>query len=319
MVQCYAGGFARFIYDKADPDLGLSKQRRCGFFATVHDRVAAGCTPEVDEATYVEYSTYFWEALAGRTRTGDPVASPDYDEDGIVSFDEAHAYTVLKADTIDLPLKTSSEFLSVESRFADEEHPDLLPENTSYEVVRGLATSSERRILDSLAEQLDLAGSGRIEEARRESQTSRRGSRRGQRGRSSRQRAARLRETIAADLERRWPALSNVLNPGAIELLTTRSQTFVQAVEQHPRYAEYREQVDSAARRPDPQKRRVKYERFVRTAEDVILRENLKRLNDQKRLAQYNAIAAAEATSLAVPSAGSRSATNPSQAAGATQ
>jgi hypothetical protein len=56
--------------------------------------------------------------------------------------------------------------------------------------------------------------------------------------------------------------------------------------------------VEIEARRPDPQKRRVKYERFVRTTEDVILRENLKRLGDSKRIAQYEAIVAAESTSL---------------------
>ena len=56
--------------------------------------------------------------------------------------------------------------------------------------------------------------------------------------------------------------------------------------------------MDLAAREVDPQKRRAKFERFVRTAQDVILRENLKRLDDQKLLAQYQAIVAAEATSL---------------------
>ena len=128
MVQCYTGGFARFIYDKADPENGLARQQRCGFFATVHDRVAAGCTPDVDETTYVEYSTYFWEALAGHTRTGKPIVRPDYDGDGNVSFAEAHAYTVLNADTIDLPLTTSSEFLSVESQFQDDDHPEAAAE-----------------------------------------------------------------------------------------------------------------------------------------------------------------------------------------------
>ena len=108
----------------------------------------------------------------------------------------------------------------------------------------------------------------------------------------------RLRDTIADDLKERWPELSNVLNPGAVELLTTRSQTFVQAVEGHPRYEEYREQMELADRTLDPQERRVKFERFVRTAQDVILRENLKRLGDQKRLAQYETIAAAESTLL---------------------
>jgi hypothetical protein len=300
MVQCYTGGFARFIYNDGDPDKGLSAQSRCGFFATVHDRPAAGCTPDVDEATYVEYSTYFWEALSGHTRTGQAIAPPDYDRDGRVSFDEAHAYTVVKADTIDLPLKTSGEFLSVESRFADDDHRELLPDDARYDLVRELATPTERAILDALSEQLELAGNERIEAAQRESQEPRRGSRR-RRGRSSGQRAARLRDIIADDLEERWPELANVLNPGAIELLTTRSQAFVQAVEQHPSYSQYREQMENASRRPDPDKRRVKYERFLRTAEDVILRENLKRLGDQNRLAQYKAIVAAESTSLRTP------------------
>jgi hypothetical protein len=297
MVQCYTGGFARFIYNDADPVKGLSQQSRCGFFATVHDRPAAGCTPDVDETTYVEYSTYFWEAISGYTRTGQPIVRPDYDRNGDVSFDEAHAYTVLKADTIDLPLKTSGEYLSVESRFADDEHRHLLPEDAPYDVVRNLATPAERAILDSLSEQLDLQGNERIEAAQRESEEPRRGSRR-RRGRSSGQRAGRLRDIIADDLEHRWPELSNVLNPGSIELLTTRSQTFIQAVEQHPSYRQYREQMEIAARRPDPQKRRVKYERFVRTAEDVILRENLKRLGDRKLLDQYEAIVAAESATL---------------------
>jgi hypothetical protein len=59
--------------------------------------------------------------------------------------------------------------------------------------------------------------------------------------------------------------------------------------------------MELAARRPDPQKRRVKYERFVRTTEDVILRENLRRLGDERRLAQYEALVAAESTSLVTP------------------
>jgi hypothetical protein len=303
MVQCYTGGFARFIYNDGDPDKGLSRQSRCGFFATVHDRPAAGCTPDVDEATYVEYSTYFWEALSGYTRTGTPIDPPDYDRDGRVSFDEAHAYTVVKADTIDLPLKTSGEFLSVESRFADDDHRELLPDDAPYDVVRRLATPAERAILDALSEQLELEGNERIDAAQRESQEPRRGSRRRRGGRSSGQRAARLRDIIADDLEKRWPELSNVLNPGAIELLTTRSQAFVQALEQHPSYSQYREQMEIASRRPDPEKRRVKYERFLRTAEDVILRENLRRLGDEKRLNQYKAIVAAESTSLHTPTA----------------
>src|SRR4029079_4665947 len=175
---------------------------RCGFFATVHDRVAAGCTPDVDETTYVEYSTYFWEALAGHTRAGKPIVAPDYDGDGTVSFAEAHAYTVLNADTIDLPLTTSSEFLSVESEFQDDDHKKLLPKDAPYNTVHELATPAERAVLDGLSKQLDLTGAGRITPAQRESRPAPRGRTRG-RDQSARRRAARLRDTIADDLKER--------------------------------------------------------------------------------------------------------------------
>jgi len=296
-VQCYTGGFARMIYDKADPERGLATQNRCGFFATVHDRAAAGCTPDVDETTYVEYSTYFWEALAGHTRTGKSIVPPDYDGDERVSWTEAHAYTVLGADTIDLPLTTSSEFLSVESQFKDDDHPELLPKNAPYDDILKLATPVERAVLEGLSKQLALTGSDRIANAERESKPARRGRGRG-RDRSASRRAEQLRDSIADDLKQRWPELANVLNPEAVELLTTQSPTFVAAVEGHPRYEEYREQAELASRELDPRKRRVKYERFVRTAQDVILRENLKRLGDDERLAQYQAIVAAEGTTL---------------------
>lgn len=302
MVQCYTGGFARLIYKDADPEQGLSPQRRCGFFATVHDRVAAGCTPDVDKASYVEYSSYFWEALGGRKQTGEAIVRPDYDGDGRVSFAEAHAYTVLHADTIDLPLTTSTEFLNVESQFADDEHPDLLAEDAPYETVRDLATPAERAILEGLSVELELEGSNRIEAAERGGRERRRFfGRGGGRGRSPGGRARRLRQVIADDLKERWPELSNVLNPGAIELLTTRSAEFVAAIEQHPSYREYREQADAADVAADPQKRRVKFERFVATAEGVILRENLRRLGDAKRLAEYQAIVAAENAGLETP------------------
>ena len=151
-----------------------------------------------------------------------------------------------------------------------------------------------------------MSGGDRIKAARRESQATRRGSRNRSRRRSSRQPGEQQRQQIASDLKRRWPELSNVLNPGAIDLLTAGSETFVQAVEQHPDYQRYREQVDQVAARPDPQKRRVKYERFVRTAENAILRENLRRLGDEQRLAEYQAIVKAESASLntSVPGSG---------------
>jgi hypothetical protein len=300
MVQCYTGGFARIIYKDADPEQGVSPQTRCGFFATVHDRVAAGCTPDVDKASYVEYSSYFWEAVSGKKQTGEAIAKPDYDGDGRVSFAEAHAYTVLNAETIDLPVKTSGEYLSVESQFADEEQPGLLAADAPYEEVLKRATPAERAVLEGLSTQLGLTGSDRMEAADRGIDESRPRFRRRGRGfgRSPAREAGRIREQIANDLRAKWPELSNVLNPGAIDLLTKRSAEFVAAVQAHPRYAEYRKLMTTASAAPDPEKKRVKFERFVATAEDVILRENLKRLGDATRIAAYEAIVVAEGRGL---------------------
>ncbi|MCP4170011.1 MAG: hypothetical protein GY758_04460 [Fuerstiella sp.] len=296
MVQCHAGGFARFIYNEGDSDKGLSSQHRCGFFATVHDRPAAGCTPEINEATYVEYSTYFWEAIAGHTRAGKPIDVPDYDNDGRISFAEAHAYTVLRADTIDLPITTSGEFLGIESLFANDRYPELLSDMAAWDSVLPLATPAERAILEGLSDQLQLTGNDRIEVARRQVQQlrRRRGGSRGQRVNP----AVQLRQRIATDLKRQWPGLANVLNPVAVDLLTIRKDEFISAIEKHRDYKRYREQVDTASVPPDTEKRKVKYERFIRTAENIILLENLRLLDDTKRLEQYQSILEAESESL---------------------
>jgi hypothetical protein len=111
MVQCYSGGFAYSVYEDGHANSGLADANRCGFFATVHDRVAAGCTPDIDEANYHEYSSSFFEALRGKTRFDEPIERPDYDGDGRTSLAEAHAYVVLTSTTIDIPVCTSDEYL----------------------------------------------------------------------------------------------------------------------------------------------------------------------------------------------------------------
>ncbi len=300
MVQCHAGGFARFVYNEGNPDRGLSKQARCGFFATVHDRPAAGCTPDIDETTYVEYSTYFWEAIAGHNRVNQPIEPPDYNEDGKISFDEAHAYTILHSDTIDLPINTSGEFLGIESRFQDDKHPDLLPRELEYDEVLKLATPSERAILNGLSDQLELSGENRLRDAERHTNENRsRGSSRGRyRGRPEAP-ADRLRREIASHLRRRWPELANLMNPVAIEMVTTRSEEFIQAVEGHPDFARYQELLRADSQQLDEREKRVKYERLVMAIENVILRENLMRLGDANAIDHFQKIVENESGAIA--------------------
>ncbi|TWT29386.1 hypothetical protein KOR34_51980 [Posidoniimonas corsicana] len=288
MVQCYTGGFSHLIYRGGDPERGLSPQRRVGFYATVHDRPAAGCTPSVDEGNYVEYSTYFWAAVSGRDRFGEPIEEPDYDRDGRVSMEEAHAYTILTANTIDLPVKTSGEYLGRESAFGDDDNDNLLREDEPYSVVLEHASPVERVLLAKLSEKLELDGEDRLEDARR----SARPSRRRRRGRGPR--PAVTKNRIAADLLERWPELANTMNPVSIELVTTRQQEFIDAVQNHPLYERYQRESEEDRARPDQQQTRVQFERLLRVADNVILAENLRRLNQPEKVREHERLVAAE-------------------------
>ena len=92
--------------------------------------------------------------------------------------------------------------------------------------------------------------------------------------------------------------MANVLNPVAIELITTRSNELVVAIEEHPKYESYRELSLEAKSILSEQKRKVKFDRFLRTADNVIMAENLKRMNDQEKFEQFQALVAAEGRTL---------------------
>jgi hypothetical protein len=111
MVQCYSGGFANLIYRGGKPKNGVASHDRCGFFATVKSLPSVGCTPEVDEADYQDYSSSFFAGLSGVSRTGRKVASADYDGDGRVAFREAHAFAKIDEQASDLPISTVEAWL----------------------------------------------------------------------------------------------------------------------------------------------------------------------------------------------------------------
>jgi hypothetical protein len=111
LPQCFSGGFASLMY-RPPGNRRLSTQNRCGFMSQEAKRGAEGCQLDVGDAEYRDYTTYFFAALAGRSRQGGPLASdPDLDRDGKVSLREAHWYTLRTAVSYDLSRSTSEVFL----------------------------------------------------------------------------------------------------------------------------------------------------------------------------------------------------------------
>ncbi|MGK7942138.1 MAG: Caspase domain-containing protein [Crocosphaera sp.] len=111
MAQCFSGSFANYIYQDGNSEKPLVKQTRCGFFATIKTLPSVGCTPEVNEADYRDYSSSFFAGLSGVNRIGERVASADYNKDGRVSYSEAHAFAKVDEKTSDLPVSTSEVWL----------------------------------------------------------------------------------------------------------------------------------------------------------------------------------------------------------------
>ncbi|NJK60322.1 MAG: Caspase domain-containing protein [Oscillatoriales cyanobacterium SM2_1_8] len=111
MSQCYSGAFANLIYEQAEAGGKVAAGDRCGFFATLATLPSVGCTPEVNEADYQDYSSSFFAGLTGRNRIGQPVVSADYNQDGRVSYQEAHTFAKIDADTPDIPLSTREAWL----------------------------------------------------------------------------------------------------------------------------------------------------------------------------------------------------------------
>ncbi|MGB6045364.1 MAG: hypothetical protein WBF93_19565 [Pirellulales bacterium] len=299
MVQCYAGGFSHVIFNQGEAAKGTSARNVCGFFATTHDRPAAGCTPDIREEEYQEYSSFFWAALGSKTRLGESIPTPDYDEDGEVSLEEAHAYVLLTSDAVDIPTRTSGAYLRHYSKTEDNGWPDLIDSETPYEEMLKLASPVERAVLEGLSRQLNLEGNNRVEATREViKQIEKRRGELAAEGKTAADRANELKGAIAKSIRNRWPELTNLLHGKATELLTANSAEFIKTVESHKDYQEFSGLLDKIEdikkQNFDLDRKWAKCQRFFRTAEDVALAANLSKVAAPEIQQRYKQLLAAE-------------------------
>ncbi len=160
MVECFSGSFGNLLFENGDPKAPLTRRDFCGFFASTAQRPAAGCTPEINEAEYRDFTGYFFGALSGHSRLGRPVTGADYNEDGRVGMDEAFAYTLIHDTSIDTPVCTSDVFLR---RFVPSPGHEFA--ETPWADLRSWATPPQRAALDALSADLGLHGGFRLHDA----------------------------------------------------------------------------------------------------------------------------------------------------------
>lgn len=305
MVQCYSGCFANILFEGGDPGKPLAPHRRAGFFATVDSRPAAGCTADIKIENYKEYSTSFYAGLCGKDRLGRSAKADDIDKDGFISFAEAHAYTILDSDTIDICYRTSDRFLESQARL-DPNDAKLLGVEQPLDVLLSLADPVRRHVLERIAKELRLkpesvvadgrAKAEEISEQRKKTQEKIKKAEKPVQGAA---------EKIKKDLFDRWPFLRNAWHQDTHGLLADDAGQFVTAVESHPSYNSWRRGRDrlESLRKLDLQKERqwAKIQRFLLCATSVVRAENLKRDGNTDLLARYQALLDLENSSLSRP------------------
>ncbi|MGN6135867.1 MAG: hypothetical protein ACTHOU_15370 [Aureliella sp.] len=317
MAQCYCGGFAHTLFANGDCEEGLSANVRTGFYAQRHDLPAAGCRPDVENDE--EYSSYFWGALVGHSRSGKPAVGADCDGDGVVSLAEAHAYAVVASETIDIPLCGSDALLRWFSRIPDyeidhadagrrdgDEDSERTPANDAglqsmsgtLRELADRASPTARQMITGLADRLKLSLGEDVgqtfrdyDQARRDYRAARRSGGPGRRGRGS---FGRRRDAREAILEK-WPELADPTTWNESEMLAGQAgRTWVEQVEALPSYQEYvrsRDQRDASRRAIfEAEMRQVRFQRLIHTLESVVLAENLPQVASADIVARYRAM-----------------------------
>jgi hypothetical protein len=160
MVECFSGAFGNVLFEDAEPKGTLADLNICGFFASVSAREAAGCTSEVNEANYRDFTSYFFSALSGIDRLGKAVSGADYNHDGRVGMNEAFAYSLIHDDSIDTPVCTSDVFLR---RFV--EVPDKEVMATPFHDVQTWASPAQLAALNFLGNAVHLTDDDCVQKA----------------------------------------------------------------------------------------------------------------------------------------------------------
>ena len=301
MVQCFGGAFGNVLFENGDPKAGQVERPIAGFFATTRERVAAGCTPEVNEADYHDFTSSFFAALSGKTRLGQTVPPPDYDKNGKVGMDEAFAYALITEPSVDVPVCTSDVFLRRFVPIKDDAEVAALP----YSKVLGMASPAQKAALDGISKDLNATGETRLQDALADLRA-RAGGAVHFRNQNSLGRGSRENEVLNDQREKlrsRFPGLRNrasdgqfaearrkalarlQANPSETKTVLAAGDTIGEAME-----AGYADELRGA-----------RWLRLIRVAKTVVLENKLRKSGNAALIARFDALKALESGNPLMP------------------
>ncbi len=325
MAQCYCGGFGHTIFQGLDKDKGLQPQLRAGFFAQQYDLPAAGCRPDIEHDE--EFSSYFWGAIAGRSRNGVPIHNCDIDGNGSISFAEAYAYAVTAGETIDIPLRTSEVLLRAYSRLSppkpkeDAADSDSKTENGNpvadpaeqpatppvYATMNGTLQSfitrgrpASGRIVTRLANTLGFTLDDDVQKVLAAREDHRRAGR--FQGRGGRRQGS-ARRDLLREVAEKWPELGDERHWNESQLLKADNQEkLVAELKQLPGWKGYedrlKQRAEDAKKAELHELRAVKFRRLINALESIVLEQNLPLSASPEVMTRFQQIMALEESTL---------------------
>lgn len=293
MVQCFSGAFANIIFERADEQNDLLDRQVCGFFAATQDRVAAGCTPELNEAEYRDFSSTFLAAITGKDRVGRTVQMPDYNGNGWTGFDEAFYFSLIEDPSIDVPVVTSDAFLR---KFVPVTDDNEIVQTPWADVLKW-ANPGQRAALVGVSEKIggDALTDKRLEVALSEFR------RRGRQGDAQAQYPSELREELGkavAQLTAQFPYLSRRGGEGNLSRIDRgRAVQFLQA---NPDilagYLKICDKVDAVQDLTEADAvRGARWIRLLRLGKSVVLEHRLRESKDKGLIKRLDSLRKLEA------------------------
>ena len=153
-TQCFSGGFYHLI-NQSRMVQNKTSHRRCGFMAGADNEEVEGCELGINKDDFRDYSTSFFAALLGTARFGGDLETvADLNNDGKVSYREAHLYTLKTAISSGLPRSTSEMYLEQwEPWFLRWSISKESPENEYSQAARYIAEKNHISLTTSLVDQ----------------------------------------------------------------------------------------------------------------------------------------------------------------------
>ncbi len=292
MTQCYSGAFGNILWKDGIVSNKLNTSLRCGFFSSNKELASSGCSADINEENYSDYSTSFFTALSSHNRLGQKTELVDYNNDKMTQLIEAHYYAVLNVDTIDTPITTSEIFLRNYVYL-----PDIA--KLKFDDIMNKASKIEKHVLAKLKRKCKLDNKSTIKHFIEKQQEENILMLALQNNYNKLNKEyIYLKSTLIRLLTTRYPVINNIYHPLYHELITSKGKQIIDYINSLSEYTKWNNVLKQKKEIKEEilkvRKRQALYKRFSQLIETVEMRYHLFNSSNKLLITYYKKLSKLE-------------------------